>query len=536
MPGPASRDGGSTAIHPRRPEWAAIVKIDVTTSERRGGGIIHNLGSGTVIERWENTNGLIVTNAHVVRGRENDASVVVDFVQLGYQAKGVVVDVDETWDVAAVVTRLPENVQPVPLRETLVELGETLTAAGYPRGGDQISITRGHAAQYNTPSQRSSEAYMLTVAGAASQQGCSGGAILDAQGRLAAVLWGGEHGNTAGTVCARILQRLRNLRNLLAGKYAPGRSQGGGVRLDPIQGKPPEPAATPIENLPPRPSQSNPPSEGVAGSPTEPAAPVRDFGARLDKLAGGIERLLERPAKLDQAAEKQLGELKGGIDRLHEAQLGHGKLLGEMRDGISKLAPALEGIAPALAKLGAPIAAANPATAWLAPMLYAIGGGAGGLGGLALAWKGVKAVGVRLARRKARKAAGAQAAASQAPLVDVNLTIENLVKQAIAKHAPQPATPAATAPSSGGATAQPSPAFPVLEERAIEYGKQLVQASGLTGVDPVVAATRGIVLDDELANLAATGDQVASRLANDLKRRVDDRVAHIHPLAVNSGG
>lgn len=516
----------------RRPEWAAVVKIDVTTSERRGGGVVHNLGSGTVIERWENTNGVVVTNAHVVRDRESDASVVVDFVQLGYKAKGVVVDVDETWDIAAVVTRLPGNVQPVPLRETLVELGETLTTAGYPRGGDQISVSRGRAAQYNTPRQRSSEAYMLTVAGAASEQGCSGGAILDEQGRLAAVLWGGEHSSTAGTVCARILGRLRNLRNLLAGKYAPGRGQGGGVQLDPIQGKPPEPAATPIENLPPRPSQSNPPAESVAGSPTEPAAPVRDFGARLDKLAGGIERLLERPAKLDQAAEKQLGELKGGIDRLHEAQLGHGKLLGEVRDGILKLAPALEGIAPALAKIGAPIAATNPATAWLAPVLYAIGGGAGGLGGLALAWKAVKAVGGRLANRKARKSASSQAAATQAPTVDINLTIENLVRQAIAKYAPQPATPAA--PSSGGATAQPSPAFPVLEDRAIDYGKQLVQASGLTGVDPVVAATRGIVLDDELANLASSADQVASRVASDLKRRVDDRVAHIHPLTVNT--
>lgn len=513
-----------------------MVKLDVTTSERRGGGIIHNMGSGTVIERWENTNGIVVTNAHVVRGRESDSSVVVDFVQLGCKAKGVVVDVDETWDIAAVVTRLPDGLQPVPLRETLVELGETLTAAGYPRGGDQISVTSGRAAQYNTPSQRSSEAYMLTIAGAASQQGCSGGAILDEQGRLAAVLWGGEQSNTAGTVCARILGRLRNLRNLLAGQYAPGRTQGGGVRLDPIQGKPPEPAATPIENLPPRPSQSHPPGGGAAGSPAEPAAPTHDFGARLDKLAGGLERLLERPAKLDQAAEKQLGELKGGIDRLHEAQLGHGKLLGEMRDGISKLAPALEGIAPALAKLGAPIAAANPATAWLAPMLYAFGGGAGGLGGLALAWKGVKAIGGRLAQRKARKSAAGRAAAPPSPTVDINMTIENLVRQAIAKLAPQPSSPPASAPISGGATAQPSPAFPVLEDRAVDYGKQLVQASGLTGVDPVVAATRGIVLDDELANLSASADQVASRLASDLKRRVDDRVAHIHPLAVKSGG
>jgi len=495
----------------------------------------HSLGSGTVFHRYAGGAGLVITNSHVVHRRANDRAIRVEFAQVGGASAGVVVEDDPIWDVAVIAAFLPETVKAVEVRETLVRLGEELVTAGYPKGG-ALAFSQGRAARYLSASARSPEPYTLEVAGAVSEQGCSGGPIIDADGRLAAVLWGSDQHSTVGTSCAKISGPLKRLIDRLHdrfGSQAPGSGAGrGGLQLSPIQGAPPEPNQTGEGARP-----STPTGEGAR--PSTPRAPAAEdaFGSRLDKLTGSIERLLRKPAAVDAALHDKLDALGGSIGKLAQANLGRAKLLGEARDGVRAIAPALEAIAPALAKLGAPLAAANPATAWLAPLLYA----AGGAGGAGLTWKALcLAVDWRERRRQSKIQNPKSKTAAAGPLSPAAL--ERLIEAAAQKiaraqsRASAPAAPPQSAPAAGanpgGATAQPSSAFPELEQRATEYGQQLVQLSGLTGVDPIVAATRGLVFDDELARLAGQGE-VAARLADDLKRRIDGRVSQIHPLAVS---
>lgn len=51
-------------------------------------------------------------------------------------------------------------------------------------------------------------------------------------------------------------------------------------------------------------------------------------------------------------------------------------------------------------------------------------------------------------------------------------------------------------------------------------------------MDPILAATRGVVLDDELESLAASQDPLAAQLADTLRRKITDRVNAIHPVAI----
>lgn len=154
-------------------------------------------GSGTCLSR----DGWILTNAHVVAGGPHSEVIVCVPLERGRAAResfvGRVVEFDAARDLALVKVErgfhgeeIPADYAfPwVPLREGgWPELGEELWLVGYPGGGGQrtrvtVSVSRGIVSGYE-----SGDFGLVLKTDAELQVGSSGGAALDARGRLLGV-------------------------------------------------------------------------------------------------------------------------------------------------------------------------------------------------------------------------------------------------------------------------------------------------------------------------------------------------------------
>lgn len=139
---------------------------------RAGGG----LGTGVVIDSKQ---GLILTNAHVVRGER----------QVGVRSKGGqelmgrVLGSDKTVDIALVKVATDRPLPAAPLADSdRLEVGQTTIAIGNPLGLEQ-SVTTGVVSAVNRRlSERQEEGFIQTDA--AINPGNSGGPLLDSQGRV----------------------------------------------------------------------------------------------------------------------------------------------------------------------------------------------------------------------------------------------------------------------------------------------------------------------------------------------------------------
>jgi hypothetical protein len=165
-----------------------------------------SLGSGVLVDVNRNQ-GLVLTNWHVIR--DSRSAVLVQFPD-GFQSAGTVVRWDEPWDLAAIVIWKP-NATPIALADKQPELGEPLTIAGYGRG--PFRAETGPCTQYLAPG--SGYPLEFVELSATARQGDSGGPILNAQGKLAGVLFGQNDGRTIGSCSTR-------LRTFLAGVGSSG--------------------------------------------------------------------------------------------------------------------------------------------------------------------------------------------------------------------------------------------------------------------------------------------------------------------------
>jgi len=154
-----------------------------------------SLGSGVLVD-VNGPQGLVLTNWHVIR--DSRSAVLVQFAD-GFQSAGTVIRFDEAWDLAAISIWKPKAT-PVPLAQRNPIPGEPLSIAGYGRGAYREQ--RGRCTEYLSPG--SGYPKELVELQAPARQGDSGGPILNADGRLAGVLFGEGDGRTVGSCVSRL--------------------------------------------------------------------------------------------------------------------------------------------------------------------------------------------------------------------------------------------------------------------------------------------------------------------------------------------
>lgn len=157
------------------------------------GGV--SLGSGVLVD-VNNNQGLVLTNWHVIR--DSRSAVLVQFHD-GFQSAGTVIRYDEAWDLAALVIWKPPAA-PIPLADHPPAVGEPLTIAGFGRGAYRAQT--GPCTEYLSPGAGYGKEFVELAATA--RQGDSGGPILDANGKLAGVLFGQNQGRTIGSCSTRL--------------------------------------------------------------------------------------------------------------------------------------------------------------------------------------------------------------------------------------------------------------------------------------------------------------------------------------------
>jgi len=157
------------------------------------GGV--SLGSGVLVD-VNRSQGLVLTNWHVIR--DSRSAVLVQFPD-GFQSAGTVIRYDEAWDLAALVIWKP-SATPIELADRPPAIGEPLTIAGFGRGAYRAET--GPCTEYLSPGTGYAKEFVELAATA--RQGDSGGPILDANGRLAGVLFGQNEGRTIGSCSTRL--------------------------------------------------------------------------------------------------------------------------------------------------------------------------------------------------------------------------------------------------------------------------------------------------------------------------------------------
>ena len=150
-----------------------------------------SMGSGTLVGR-NNSRGLVLTCAHLFDGAAG--RIVVTFSN-GQRFAARLIGRDRAHDLAVLAIRRPDA---EPIAVSHQEPGGLLVACGFGPEGN-LRCIRGAVTGQATAAGAVYPS--LTIAGAV-RPGDSGGGVLDAQGRLAGVIWGQRDGQTYAT-CGR---------------------------------------------------------------------------------------------------------------------------------------------------------------------------------------------------------------------------------------------------------------------------------------------------------------------------------------------
>lgn len=165
-----------------------------------GSGPGTDCGSGVLVD-VRGPHALVVTAWHVVRG--NRDSIAVRWPD-GTAAPARVVASDDAWDLAALVTTAPQAT-PVRLAAKSPAPGDTLTLAGYGPPPFTYREKAGPMTQRLSPfGPRHRHPYHILELKADARKGDSGGPIFNADGELAAVLFGSDGTVAAGSDATEI--------------------------------------------------------------------------------------------------------------------------------------------------------------------------------------------------------------------------------------------------------------------------------------------------------------------------------------------
>lgn len=256
----------------------------------------NSAGSGTLVGRDERT-GLVVTCHHIFS--DGVSSPYVIFPN-GERLPANVVAVDKAQDLAALSIMAPKAA-PVPLADYRPNKGDIIYSAGC--GGldaNRIMVNEGNVTHYTDHSGAGDYSGIKITGGVRS--GDSGGPMFNANGEVAAVLWGGGIDGVYGTGSQAINVMLTQCPNGVV--CPPARRQGNArpqqqqPQFQPIN--PPKPTAPHVQQ------PATPPAKGCECKGHEPC---KCDGKALELLAARLKALESLAETAQEYVES--GKLKG---------------------------------------------------------------------------------------------------------------------------------------------------------------------------------------------------------------------------------
>ncbi|MDO4587101.1 MAG: serine protease [Planctomycetia bacterium] len=189
----------STVLH-RYPAFARIISQGHSVKTKELESTSFYYGSGVYVAE-QGEYGIVLTNAHVIS--EAEGKIQVKFPN--FSSEGVVLLVDEVWDIAALIIHKPPFL-PVPITLEVPLIGEKLWLAGFGQNHDlsgfqMISGTVYKYATIELYPDLPAETLMIEPG---IRNGDSGGPILNQYGELAGLIWGSVGSITTGTFSLRL--------------------------------------------------------------------------------------------------------------------------------------------------------------------------------------------------------------------------------------------------------------------------------------------------------------------------------------------
>jgi S1-C subfamily serine protease len=235
-------------------------------------------GSGTLVG-VRDQHGLVVTNWHVVR----DAVGMVEVVfPDGFRSNARPIQVDQDWDLAALVVWRPPGIEPVRIAAQPPRPGDVLTIHGYGRG--KYRIATGRCTTYYAP--QPNYPHEMVELDVEARQGDSGGPIFNQSGELAGVLFGAGQGTTMGAFSPRV-------RYFLAA-VAPNLEQSNAQAQVAVADRPP-----PVVNMP----IAKPAEELTVDYPSSPWLPPKPAAVEASHGPAAAPQLVSTSAPASTANE-----------------------------------------------------------------------------------------------------------------------------------------------------------------------------------------------------------------------------------------
>ncbi len=290
--------GGSRAIlNPVRPQSAHPAVCQIHIRNGRNGF----KGSGVLIWKGEKK-AAVLSVGHLFRERPD--RVVIIFPN-GQQFNPKRIHVDQDLDLGILTIPVPEGIEPMPISEAApAKVGDRVTICGFDGKTGKYFATPGAVLGYGRhelSDGRFSKATDLLTHGTA-QPGMSGGPVVNAAGKLVAVIWGSADGMTHGSYAATICQFT------------------GGDRFIPPWGETdkltPWNAKTEREKIKAAAGAYAPPPLPLPVAPALVGPPIA-IGEVVDVTARGMAQdALQRIETVEQFTNQTLGELKDSSKQL----------------------------------------------------------------------------------------------------------------------------------------------------------------------------------------------------------------------------
>lgn len=188
------------------PQWQAPQRPQATPQQRPNPAIVrivsgNGLGAGVIVEK-DGATAVVLTAGHVVA--DGGQTMVEVLGERAYPA--TVVGIDRTWDVAVLTMEAP-RAEPIELANEVPARGDPVWLAGYPAG--RFRVLDGQVLNYIGPRGAPTVDWMEATPDAVG--GDSGGPLLGRDGKVLGVCWGGQNGQTVGTLCTRLRLILKRV-------------------------------------------------------------------------------------------------------------------------------------------------------------------------------------------------------------------------------------------------------------------------------------------------------------------------------------
>lgn len=220
-------------------------------------------GTGTIVS-VSGDRSLVVTAAHVINDRPNRITVIHPTGNYAAQ----VLKVGQGADLAALEIAAVPNVRGIAIAEPGSKLGVMFGFGG-------SNLLHQHSGKYLSPARRLSDAEADNRFGFASDQGDSGGPVINERGELFGILWGGDSSTSVIVSTAKLRRFLFDDEKCFRFFRRGPRQINVTVTNPPAPVVIPAPAPAPIDPVPANPVTQTP---SVVVGPSGPAGPIGPQG------------------------------------------------------------------------------------------------------------------------------------------------------------------------------------------------------------------------------------------------------------------